>query len=108
MALAHQLQTRECEENLPDRRAYFPSLIEAAATVSPEVRDAVGAILSAPVAAAQSESIRAVRRRTARMQMKYPANLEQAAIEHLGDEGCARCVLGVQNGVQASFDWSSL
>jgi hypothetical protein len=108
VAAAKQLQDRECRELLPDREQYFPGLLAAAGAVSDDLRETVQAILDAPPPEAYVESIRDVRDRTARMALEYEPNVDNAVDDHLGDEACARCVLGLQPGILAKPDWDSV
>jgi len=109
LAVAKQLRERESEALLADPSEYFPELLAAAATVSDELRASVNEILTAPSApTTTTESIRDVRRRTARMALEYEPTLANTIDDHLGDESCARCVLGLADGALAGPTWDSL
>ena len=109
LAVAKQLRERESEDLLPNRTAYFPDLLADAESISVELRQAINSILTAPsTLVAETESIRDVRTRTARMALEYAPTLTNATREHFGDETCARCVLGLADGVLADASWNSL
>jgi hypothetical protein len=42
------------------------------------------------------------------MALEYPPNLQNTAETYLRDLRCARCALGLENGVLASHDWKTL
>ena len=99
-------QFRDGRELIANWETYVPGIVTLAGSMSPGTRTAVEEILAEPAAAnPHGESIREIRRRTASMALEYPPNLANTAAEHLGDERCARCKLGLEPGVLASAGW---
>lgn len=104
--VAASRQLRENENLVTGWAEHAEDLLNAAGRISPEIRSEVQAILSTPVHEDESpESLRELRDRTAKMALEYQPNLSGAAAGHLGDERCARCVLGLEGGVLAEAGW---
>lgn len=99
-------QFKEFQPLIPEWSSYVPDLLKAAERVSSHLREQVNAILSAPAPEEMKrETLRELRSRTAKMALEYPPNLERKTKEHLGDEQCARCVLGLDDAVLADAQW---
>jgi hypothetical protein len=105
--LAAARQLREAKGVIEGWEQYLPELRTVAASVSPVLRGEVEAIISEPDVE-RTETIRQIRSRTAQMALEYPPNLQNTAETYLGDLRCARCALGLENGVLASHDWETL
>jgi hypothetical protein len=99
-------QFRDARDGIQGWADYVPNLLSVAGSISPALREAVEGTLGGPTSSERNtEAIRDVRSRTARMALEYPPNLELTARQYLGDERCARCALGLEPGMLASDGW---